>query len=69
MWHLISPCKDCEKRYLGCHSGCPEYKQFKDSIDIARENKRKEQIINSHEYDVGLEKMKKYKYKYGIKRR
>ena len=22
------PCKDCKKRYLGCHSICPDYKEM-----------------------------------------
>jgi len=22
------PCKDCEKRQLGCHSTCEDYKEF-----------------------------------------
>lgn len=23
-----APCKDCEKRHLGCHSDCKDYKEF-----------------------------------------
>ena len=23
-----APCKDCERRHLGCHSECPEYIEF-----------------------------------------
>lgn len=30
-------CKDCTKRYVGCHSKCKDYKQFK----IENEKKRK----------------------------
>ena len=24
-----APCKDCEKRYYGCHSQCEGYQQFR----------------------------------------
>lgn len=24
-----SPCKNCDKRYLGCHSQCEDYKEWK----------------------------------------
>lgn len=26
---IKAPCKDCEKRYVGCHSSCEEYLAFK----------------------------------------
>lgn len=66
---ILAPCKNCSKRYFGCHSRCPEYQAFKEAIEKAHETRRKEQIINSHEYDVSIDKLKSYKYKYGIKRR
>ena len=25
---LVSPCLNCDKRHLRCHSDCEEYKQF-----------------------------------------
>lgn len=24
---IVYPCKDCEERYLGCHSKCEKYKE------------------------------------------
>ena len=27
---MIAPCKDCEKRVVGCHSSCEEYKKFRE---------------------------------------
>ena len=29
---LISPCKDCEKRYLGCHSECEDYFKYQEEV-------------------------------------
>ena len=31
------PCKDCPKRYPGCHDKCPEYQEAKSKNDAARE--------------------------------
>ncbi len=25
---MISPCRNCESRYVGCHSDCPAYINF-----------------------------------------
>ena len=30
MKKVNAPCKDCERRFLGCHSTCEEYKEFKE---------------------------------------
>lgn len=27
------PCKGCEKRFLGCHSVCEDYKTFREYMD------------------------------------
>ena len=27
----MSPCKDCEKRYLACHDNCQEYKEWREN--------------------------------------
>lgn len=36
------PCYGCQKRQVGCHSGCEEYKGWADSRKILQENWRKE---------------------------
>lgn len=28
-----APCKDCEKRYLGCHSSCDDYISYRKDRD------------------------------------
>ena len=32
-------CLDCEKRYLGCHSNCSDYKQYKEKLAFIKEQK------------------------------
>lgn len=42
----LSPCKDCEKRQMRCHSNCIEYATFCDETTVYREkvyaNKKKQ---------------------------
>ena len=33
------PCKDCDKRYLGCHSKCKDYFRFK--VLMARADRKR----------------------------
>ena len=30
---MKAPCKDCEKRYVGCHGRCEKYLEFKKAND------------------------------------
>lgn len=39
--HIISCCKDCADRYIGCHSGCERYKQQIEEWKKAKEEYRK----------------------------
>lgn len=32
-------CKDCAKRYLGCHASCDDYKAFKAERERALKNR------------------------------
>lgn len=33
-----SPCKNCEKRAVGCHSSCEDYISFKERNDALRDH-------------------------------
>ena len=37
--NYIPPCKDCEKRFVGCHSSCSDYKEWK-HLKICRDIER-----------------------------
>ena len=30
---IVSPCKDCPERFVGCHSSCERYKQYRSELD------------------------------------
>ena len=36
-----SPCRNCEERKLGCHSGCKRYLEFKKEVEEIRKQKMK----------------------------
>ncbi len=38
---IKGPCKDCEKRYVGCHSKCTEYVDFRKRLDAENEVRQK----------------------------
>lgn len=51
---VYSPCKNCENRRIGCHSGCEGYKRYCEEIKalravIKRENEYDAYMKNLHE--------------------
>lgn len=50
-------CKDCKKRYPGCHDSCEEYKQFKRQCEEV--NKKYREVNNSTEWNGYTKAMKK----------
>ena len=61
------PCYNCEKRVIGCHSKCNEYKQFKENLEatsaIVRDVKNKENIVRDTLIAGVQKRYKKYKKK------
>lgn len=52
-------CQGCDKRYVGCHAKCEDYKKFREGIDKKREAK-----VSISEYDnefLGYMKSRKYR--------
>ena len=42
------PCKKCDKRHIGCHSDCEEYKKYKtEQRDIYRERDKYNDYIDA----------------------
>lgn len=38
------PCKDCKRRFLGCHSSCGEYKTWQKLKDDDREERQRRRM-------------------------
>lgn len=47
----MASCKDCTKRYVGCHSNCADYAEYKKEVTEQRKQKRKESMMNKHNFD------------------
>lgn len=46
---IQSPCKGCPRRFVGCHTICPEYVDFRAKVDAAN---AKERAARDAEKDV-----------------
>lgn len=44
----IEACKDCTKRYIGCHASCKEYQEFKKLKDLERQRRKSDLEYYSH---------------------
>lgn len=49
------PCRECDERYVGCHSRCPKYLEFRKTREKLYELRVREQ------YTSPYNKRKKYK--------
>ena len=50
--HQKTACKDCEKRHVGCHATCDEYKQFKKEREEILNRMHEESSFDSFMHDV-----------------
>ena len=57
-------CKNCEKRYLGCHSNCEEYKSFVKAREEIRRARDSEHLMSDVTYQ-GYMRIKKARFKKG----
>ena len=48
---VVNPCYKCEKRIVGCHSYCEDYKTFKKEMEKMKEIKRISCEIQKYEVD------------------
>lgn len=46
---MIPPCKDCDKRELGCHGKCEKYAEFREGRE--RAHQRRCEDVFAHEVD------------------
>ena len=61
---MMAPCKNCEKRQLGCHATCEEYQAFEDY-----KKKTSEEKIREHNtWTKGIENQARLKAKRKWKR-
>lgn len=52
------PCKDCARRFLGCHSSCGEYKTWQKLKETERNERQRKRM---EEYDYAFSRrMERY---------
>lgn len=53
MRKINSPCKSCEKRFVGCHATCKDYEDYRSVLTarfkLIQAEKRKNNILNDYE--------------------
>ena len=47
---LLAPCKNCPNRYVGCHSDCADYKEFRKLKDIENQREREDKRLEKASY-------------------
>lgn len=43
---MTCPCKDCEFRRPACHGKCEVYKKWRSPVDVMREDKARQRMID-----------------------
>ena len=58
---IYAPCKDCKDRFLGCHSKCDKYKDYKKRSEELNDMKNKSENISMRGYinDMSIRRKKK----------
>lgn len=58
---VTSPCRECTKRCIGCHSTCAEYKLYRADMDKKNAEQAEIQCAKNFAYDVKREIRRRYK--------
>ena len=56
---MKSPCKDCEKRYIGCHADCEDYFNFTNEIKKIKMKKFEEKEVSDTIFKIKKTRRKK----------
>lgn len=59
---MNAPCLGCERRELGCHGKCNDYKQFK--VDLEEAKKKQSKYVQDRIYHV--DSVRSVKRRYGV---
>lgn len=57
-------CKDCQKRYVGCHSECEEYQAFRKDYEEQKEKRKQEKLLPIKSANQ-VRKIERYQKRYG----
>ena len=57
-------CKGCEKRYVGCHDNCEEYREFRRKLDEQKEVERQARLQTLRS-NAQQKRIERYQKRYG----
>lgn len=60
----IAPCKDCKMRYVGCHSECLKYINWKQRREIENKKRRAESDVNQTLNRMSYHRVNNMNYKF-----
>ena len=60
---LEVPCRDCDRRTVGCHSVCAVYQQYREERELIREIRKKRLIAIQMEFDERIKNIKRRRTK------
>lgn len=64
---LDSPCHRCNMRFLGCHSKCKDYKEYRD--ELARRSELKRKADDEYAFNIAIQmNIQRYYYRKSSKR-
>lgn len=55
---ITNACFGCKDRTVGCHSGCPRYKAYREDIDTINKNRSTQRDIEGY-FDIKTAKIRK----------
>lgn len=47
---MRAPCQNCEERALLCHTSCPRYLLWRETVDAARAERQKDRTYTDYVY-------------------
>ena len=62
---VTAPCKGCEDRYVGCHSTCGKYLEYRNVITKEKELVNSKKSVVSEAYGFKRDQIEKYLRKQG----
>ena len=62
---VMSPCKDCTDRCIGCHTTCGDYAEYKQTLEQNRAKMSAQKEENNFCYDVKRAVVKRHNKRRG----
>lgn len=56
---MLSPCKNCSRRFVGCHIQCPQYKAYVEDNTAIRERDTQRRHLEYDLYATGDKRRKR----------